>query len=206
MKKGFTLVELLAVIAILAILVIIALPNVMGMFNTAKQNSFNTEVKEVYKTAQQAWIMKNMTESASYVEYIRVNGKYYVWTGRGFIETTTQVLDLTGRDNLDFDIVFDSAGKVIYYASSDGTFWYQWTSRLNMYNEITDELKVEDITESVKWSEEEPSCQDYNYTVSNQTSFNFDLFPRVKAEKIARKCNNTEDFILNSAHRAIALD
>ena len=35
MKKGFTLVELLAVIAIL---VIIALPNVMGMFNTAKQN------------------------------------------------------------------------------------------------------------------------------------------------------------------------
>ncbi len=38
MKKGFTLVELLAVIAILAILVIIALPNVMGMFNTAKQN------------------------------------------------------------------------------------------------------------------------------------------------------------------------
>ncbi len=44
MKKGFTLVELLAVIAILAILVIIALPNVMGMFNTAKENSFNTEV------------------------------------------------------------------------------------------------------------------------------------------------------------------
>ena len=36
-KKGFTLVELLAVIAILAILVIIALPNVMGMFNEAKK-------------------------------------------------------------------------------------------------------------------------------------------------------------------------
>ena len=31
--KGFTLVELLAVIAILAILVIIALPNVLKMFN-----------------------------------------------------------------------------------------------------------------------------------------------------------------------------
>ena len=30
-KKGFTLVELLAVIAILAILVIIALPNVINM-------------------------------------------------------------------------------------------------------------------------------------------------------------------------------
>ena len=32
-NKGFTLVELLAVIAILAILVIIALPNVLKMFN-----------------------------------------------------------------------------------------------------------------------------------------------------------------------------
>ena len=31
-KKGFTLVELLAVIAILAILVIVAMPNVLGMF------------------------------------------------------------------------------------------------------------------------------------------------------------------------------
>ena len=45
-KKGFTLVELLAVIAILAILVIIALPNVMGMFNQAKKNSFSTEIKK----------------------------------------------------------------------------------------------------------------------------------------------------------------
>ena len=44
-NKGFTLVELLAVIAILAILVIIALPNVMGMFNEAKKNSFTTEEK-----------------------------------------------------------------------------------------------------------------------------------------------------------------
>ena len=32
-KKGFTLVQLLAVIAILAVLVIIALPNVLKMFN-----------------------------------------------------------------------------------------------------------------------------------------------------------------------------
>ena len=35
--KGFTLVELLAVIAILALLVIIALPNVLKMFNQAKK-------------------------------------------------------------------------------------------------------------------------------------------------------------------------
>ena len=36
-KKGFTLVELLAVIAILAILVILSLPNVMSMYHNAKK-------------------------------------------------------------------------------------------------------------------------------------------------------------------------
>ena len=39
-KKGFTLVELLAVIAILAILVIIALPNVLELYRTARKNTF----------------------------------------------------------------------------------------------------------------------------------------------------------------------
>ena len=46
-KKGFTLVELLAVIAILAILVIIALPNILKMFNNAKKDIFLTEAKNI---------------------------------------------------------------------------------------------------------------------------------------------------------------
>ena len=48
-KKGFTLVELLAVIAILALLVIIALPNVLSMFNEAKKDIFLIEAKTIYK-------------------------------------------------------------------------------------------------------------------------------------------------------------
>ena len=50
-NKGFTLVELLAVIAILAILVIVAMPNVLGMFNQAKVSSFVTEVQKIMDTA-----------------------------------------------------------------------------------------------------------------------------------------------------------
>ena len=42
-KKGFTLVELLAVVAILAILILVALPNVLSMFNKAKKSAFETE-------------------------------------------------------------------------------------------------------------------------------------------------------------------
>ena len=50
-KKGFTLVELLAVIAILAILVIIALPSVISMYNNAKKQVFLTEAQTVASTA-----------------------------------------------------------------------------------------------------------------------------------------------------------
>ena len=55
-KKGFTLVELLAVIAILAILVIIALPNVLSMFNKAKKDTFASETKDMVRIAQQQYL------------------------------------------------------------------------------------------------------------------------------------------------------
>ena len=62
-KKGFTLVELLAVIAILAILVIIALPNVMSMFNNARKNSFSTEAARIMQVAQQQSISDSIMSS-----------------------------------------------------------------------------------------------------------------------------------------------
>ena len=54
-KKGFTLVELLAVIAILAILVIIALPNVLGMFQSAKKNTFTTNSSGLKTNVSAIW-------------------------------------------------------------------------------------------------------------------------------------------------------
>lgn len=42
-NKGFTLVELLAVIVILAILVLVALPNVTGVMANARKSAFRTE-------------------------------------------------------------------------------------------------------------------------------------------------------------------
>ena len=53
-KKGFTLVELLAVIAILAILVIIALPNVINMYTKAQKEAFLTETKKIYSEAEKS--------------------------------------------------------------------------------------------------------------------------------------------------------
>lgn len=42
-NKGFTLVELLAVIVILAILVLVALPNITGVMANARKSAFRTE-------------------------------------------------------------------------------------------------------------------------------------------------------------------
>lgn len=58
-NKGFTLVELLAVIAILAILVLIAMPNVIKLFNNSKENlniqtvrTYMNEAKKFYLTSK----------------------------------------------------------------------------------------------------------------------------------------------------------
>ncbi len=129
-KKGFTLVELLAVIAILAILVIIALPNVMGMFNTAKENSFKTELKEIYKAAEQTWINDSMYNTNEQIYSRCENG-------------CSNSLDLSGRSNLQYCIKFDNSGKIKEYYATDGTFQYSYNGG---------NLKIEDINDIEKIS------------------------------------------------------
>lgn len=51
-KKGFTLVELLAVIVILAILILLAFPNVIKIMNNAKKSAYQIEEKTMIKAAQ----------------------------------------------------------------------------------------------------------------------------------------------------------
>lgn len=68
-KKGFTLVELLAVIAILAILVIVAMPNVLGMFNQTKVNSFVTEVQKIMDTATSSFANDALLNSGETIYY-----------------------------------------------------------------------------------------------------------------------------------------
>ena len=51
-KKGFTLVELLAVIAILAILMLLIMPNVLKMFNEGKKDTFKTQIENIIRIAE----------------------------------------------------------------------------------------------------------------------------------------------------------
>ena len=131
-KNGFTLVELLAVIAILAILVIVALPNVMGMFNEAKKNSFTTEVKQIYKTAQQEWISDSMF-STSEQTYSRCK----TCTGKS--------LNLTGRSELEYYIKINKAGDVVKYYVTDGSYQYSFNSGKLLIEDIENIKQISEL-------------------------------------------------------------
>ena len=122
-NKGFTLVELLAVIAILAILVIIALPNVLKMFNDSKKNSFLTEAKTLYSEVSKKYISENM----------KGNKLTYISS-----EDDTK-LEMTGR-NLQYCVLLNTDGSVKSMKVSNG----EWIAELPSGKKITD-LKNADL-------------------------------------------------------------
>lgn len=113
-KKGFTLVELLAVITILAILVIIALPNVIKLYNNAKKNTFLTEAKTIYKEAANKYITESM--KGNKVSYINSNNKY------------TSSLDLNSDKDLQYCINLDNLGNVVNMSGLNNEYYLEYSS------------------------------------------------------------------------------
>ena len=145
-KKGFTLVELLAVIAILAILVIIALPNVMKLFNRAKEQAFTTELKEIYKVAEQQWIADSLFNTQE---------RIYVRTKNNSCEKS---LDLSGRSELEYYIKLDKSGNVVLYKATDGSYQYSYSGT---------GLKIEDIGDVAQISKIEDESNIINISCSD---------------------------------------
>ena len=132
-KKGFTLVELLAVIAILAILVIIALPNVLKMFNDSKRNSFMTETRNIYNEAEKKYLSNqisgNLLTTYSNDSGLCENG------------ATKCDLDLSGRTNIDYLIKTNTSGKIIYLLIKDVNYEVE-------LGDMSSEINATDITSS----------------------------------------------------------
>ena len=84
-KKGFTLVELLAVIAILAILVIIAMPNVLGLFTKSRIRT-NLIVVENYATVGEEYFTSQFGESSDFNGKINVASKLSITGKRADVE------------------------------------------------------------------------------------------------------------------------
>ena len=121
-KKGFTLVELLAVIAILALLVIIALPNILRIFKNAKQNTFVTEVQNLVRSAEDKYLTSSMNNGSNNTCF----------------DSKTNKLDMTGRDNLIYKIKLTNKGKIINIEVLDNNYY------INVSNE--EGIKIDSIT------------------------------------------------------------
>ena len=59
-KKGFTLVELLAVIVILAVILVIAVPQIMSTIENARKGTFESTAKLIATSAQRR-LLENQT-------------------------------------------------------------------------------------------------------------------------------------------------
>lgn len=116
-KKGFTLVELLAVIAILAILVIIALPNIINMYNRAQKETFLTETKKIYSEAEKKYISSSITGNAIKIINSEDDSK----------------LDMTG-EKLQYCVILNNRGKVKSLKVSNG----KWVASLDNNKNIED--------------------------------------------------------------------
>ena len=106
MKNGFTLVELLAVIALLAILSIIAVPSVIELYTRSKKNIFLTEVKGIYKKANETYISNTVKDKDTYI----FNS-----------EDDSTKLDMTNRP-IKYCIIIDKTGNVEFMNASDGKY------------------------------------------------------------------------------------
>ena len=127
-KKGFTLVELLAVIAILAILVIMALPAVLRMFNNARRDSFTNEVNTIIRTARQQYLLSDGTQTT--------------WSNAS---GSTSTLDLTGNSQLKYYVQMNNEGKITKLQVSNGDFQYDVTNNAGI--DVAESTDVQEVTE-----------------------------------------------------------
>ena len=179
-KKGFTLVELLAVIAILAILVIIALPNIMSMFNEAKKSTFTTELKNIYRGAEQAYVKDAFKNSGT---------KVYSKCKSG----CTNELDMNVRDDLEYYIEINSSGKIVKLYARDNSYQFNYEGEMTI-NDIKDAVSIADlqgpqlliINDGVETIYPEPESSDYYLMAGTSSSSGNFLRTNIQKNKIEK--------------------
>lgn len=89
-----------------------------NLTSSAMKNAFKTEIKDIYKNAQQQWIIDSMTSTKT-ISYYRINGK------SGAV-SSSEVLELYGREEIDYYITVNKSGKITKFYVTDGTYQYYY--------------------------------------------------------------------------------
>lgn len=100
-KKGFTLVELLAVIVVLALIMVLVLPNVMDSMNSAKQQTFLLYANRMLDAAMSKRASDELAGNASdcYLISTLNNGNTNKYTGKVVYDTSTQKYKISMYDD-----------------------------------------------------------------------------------------------------------
>ena len=159
-KRGFTLVELLAVISILALIVVVAMPNIMKMFRESKQKSFYNEVETV-KNEIKKEVFNASLSGEQVPPVISSVGDYQ--------------LDMSGR-NLDYYAELNRDGTLAYLEITDGEFYYQLGSGSSDEGEVVDLLdRDEDVPSKIVFikdnvAEEKIFVYNNSYDIYDETN------------------------------------
>lgn len=119
-KKGFTLVELLAVIAILAILMLMVTPNILKLFVSGQEDAFSSVVQTVWKAAEQDFFNNSVAgQKPGPYCYEAVEGK-------------AQTLTLSGKNKkLKYYVKMDAEGDISEVKVATDAFYYDSTDTAN---------------------------------------------------------------------------
>ena len=116
-NKGFTLVELLAVIAILAIIATITVPIVINVFNQAEDKAFEDDAMSLSKAADNYYTSLTLSDNTKIPLLITYSNKKetnkYLNNGNNRCETSTdRILEYSGQTPDSGNIYIDKNGNV----------------------------------------------------------------------------------------------
>ena len=73
-KKGFTLIELIAVVVIMAIIALIATPNIVNMMDRGKKEDYIADAKEIITKATYMYKKESVSKSDKFTENTEYDG------------------------------------------------------------------------------------------------------------------------------------
>lgn len=134
-KKGFTLVELLAVVALMGVLVIILSTDVVETFKGTKKQNFVTETREVCREATNTFLRESI---------VTLQAKNYYKFGND----SSHALNLNGRQEFNYFIKVNTDGEVIGLLTWDGTYTIRIVNGYGIDPSIITESDIDDSVDT----------------------------------------------------------